>query len=872
MTGCTLFNENVRTHGNFKEFLTEHKCEACQRRPGCKCLIQEGDNKCVSCAGADQECVFRRSIIASGSPDSFKWTRLIETDDMTLEEFISNRIHARPSSRFLQADDALLYERGATAKPIEGIPERLQDHDIHHTQRPQSPYSVATDYSAPGLADGTDVRSSSLDSIARWGGREFKRVFQAVIHLANGQNAQRVFCLDTGAELDIISSHVVESLGLKKEQYQKTSLRPTGGSRPPTSQVTFDWHVAGFYKTFTTTFAVVDDKLSKDFDILLGHSTIQDVGFHQTQVPIDPPLVTEDNLRFRNSKGSGQPLCQSNTLYSESSLMDGPGPWHPFWVDHRPSDSLIARRPDGRRYKGGSSLPDLQNASGSPGKDRFLPLGPATFQDIFKTGKGPSPGRKRRMFSDVEKQHMQHVRKIGACSTCKLKKKKCSHPIESSEHIGDSTADERMTDKGISPQDTLENGTGCDFAVDGNEERPIDVAQNLNGAPSPRATADEGIVSTPSLPTTLQNLEVLPNPLVPHETRVQLVAMLQEQIRRLNDELKVRQDASENVPVLTEQDVVAQALKEDSQIVETDPMSYQSKMKSRVIVLKQMELEDWKRERTRKVTSLLPSLMDGGATPAPNTSSSRVDIAQPSADYAIDDQTRPGTGSRSLHIGDNTSANHEPASYSKNNWICEICSIRISTQRDLSRHKETQHKINDSGGPIHKYLCAFDGCPSMVKAFNRRDNFRMHIQRMHPQEDVGDLLKRSAHRVDSTPVSKINGPAPRSPGFAMVVLYSETGGSYVDICAKVDESMPVSIISTRVLLQMAVSYMTCHKLELKDATGETHRPIGKVPLRWRKVEGAKSFRETFMVVDSNTMFAIFEESMFFGTKRPVEGS
>lgn len=84
---ATLENKNVRMQGNITEFLNEKKCEACQSSPGRKCLIQEDDDKCVSCTGAGQECIFRRPVIASGSPTSFKWSSLLELSVMNLEDF-----------------------------------------------------------------------------------------------------------------------------------------------------------------------------------------------------------------------------------------------------------------------------------------------------------------------------------------------------------------------------------------------------------------------------------------------------------------------------------------------------------------------------------------------------------------------------------------------------------------------------------------------------------------------------------------------------------------------------------------------------------------------------------------------------------------
>lgn len=405
MAGQGLIDQHVRTHGNFKEFLEEKRCEACQSRIACKCLIQEGDDRCVACAGAGQQCVFRRSIIASGTPMSFKWTRLLEIDDMTLEEFTSNKM--------VESDSISLYGQGLTAGLVGGTHNQLQAYDIDHTQWTHPPTSKATHRPAPGLALRTDARNSSLGCVAPVD--LLRRAFQLVIHLANDQNAQRVCYFDTSAEMNIISHQVVESLGLKKEEYQGAPLPSLGGFHQPGSQVTFDWHIARSSKTFTTTFAILDDRQSQDFDILLGRFTIQDIGLIRSHAPINPPVVMEEDSRSTNSKGSGQPVYQSNAQYPMLSYMNDPGPWlfprRPFDHQYGIEDSLVQWGTEG-------SLLDLQNASGSPRK----------FENIFNTGMESALRRKRRTFNIAEKQRIKFARKHGACSECKLKKIKVVEP------------------------------------------------------------------------------------------------------------------------------------------------------------------------------------------------------------------------------------------------------------------------------------------------------------------------------------------------------------------------------------------------------------------------------------------------------------
>lgn len=114
---------------------------------------------------------------------------------------------------------------------------------------------------------------------------ELETKFRMVIHLPGGEGiAQRLACLDTAADLDVISDKVVDSLHLDTDEYIGDQARPIGpitNSFMPKKQVTLDWHVAKFQKTWTTTFAVFDEEYSDEFDILLGSATISKIGFYK---------------------------------------------------------------------------------------------------------------------------------------------------------------------------------------------------------------------------------------------------------------------------------------------------------------------------------------------------------------------------------------------------------------------------------------------------------------------------------------------------------------------------------------------------------------------------------------------------------------
>ncbi|KAL8950147.1 MAG: hypothetical protein Q9222_003801 [Ikaeria aurantiellina] len=123
--------------------------------------------------------------------------------------------------------------------------------------------------------------SSSSDSMLYPDGCDFKTTFRMVIHRLNKEPGQRIACLDTCADVDAISHRVVQDLGLRKVPYQGPSVKPLGGSFQPQWQVTLDWNVAGFPRTYPTTFIVFEEDYSEEFDVLLGKDTIKAVRFYK---------------------------------------------------------------------------------------------------------------------------------------------------------------------------------------------------------------------------------------------------------------------------------------------------------------------------------------------------------------------------------------------------------------------------------------------------------------------------------------------------------------------------------------------------------------------------------------------------------------
>ncbi|KAL2869960.1 putative C2H2 finger domain protein [Aspergillus lucknowensis] len=67
----------------------------------------------------------------------------------------------------------------------------------------------------------------------------------------------------------------------------------------------------------------------------------------------------------------------------------------------------------------------------------------------------------------------------------------------------------------------------------------------------------------------------------------------------------------------------------------------------------------------------------------------------------------------------------------------------FGTINDLARHKKCVHKKEPERGPKVLYMCFGHNCPRSNKKWPRLDNFRQHLARMHNNEDMDALLRKS---------------------------------------------------------------------------------------------------------------------------------
>lgn len=73
--------EEVIIHGDFVQFNGTVRCEACQAK-NLKCALQQNDEGCMACAGANRDCIFSRTVVVSGPKSKFDWKTLLNRNQI----------------------------------------------------------------------------------------------------------------------------------------------------------------------------------------------------------------------------------------------------------------------------------------------------------------------------------------------------------------------------------------------------------------------------------------------------------------------------------------------------------------------------------------------------------------------------------------------------------------------------------------------------------------------------------------------------------------------------------------------------------------------------------------------------------------------
>ncbi|KAL5366210.1 hypothetical protein BJX96DRAFT_30191 [Aspergillus floccosus] len=112
-----------------------------------------------------------------------------------------------------------------------------------------------------------------------------KYQFPAVFQGCNPTKTRGLMVLDTGAEINVMSSDMANRLGLPLQTIEPHNLVPVhsdGKGQPGLTvqyEVEVDWHFLGGTETYITRFVVLD---MSDYDILLGQ---EDIWKYQLLVP-----------------------------------------------------------------------------------------------------------------------------------------------------------------------------------------------------------------------------------------------------------------------------------------------------------------------------------------------------------------------------------------------------------------------------------------------------------------------------------------------------------------------------------------------------------------------------------------------------------
>lgn len=90
-----------------------------------------------------------------------------------------------------------------------------------------------------------------------------------------------------------------------------------------------------------------------------------------------------------------------------------------------------------------------------------------------------------------------------------------------------------------------------------------------------------------------------------------------------------------------------------------------------------------------------------------------------------------------------------------------------------------------------------------------------------------------------------------------VVIFGNTFEIEESTNAQVDKALNISLISKAMIKRLRADPKPCHQGTLKDSTGKTYQPIGKVDLLWHRVTALRSNEQTFFVVDLSGPDVIF---------------
>lgn len=92
-------------------------------------------------------------------------------------------------------------------------------------------------------------------------------------------------------------------------------------------------------------------------------------------------------------------------------------------------------------------------------------------------------------------------------------------------------------------------------------------------------------------------------------------------------------------------------------------------------------------------------------------------------------------------------------------WVCDhqTCprgTEGFATKNDLDRHKASVHRDNTVSRK--EYKCVVPGCKDPNKVWDRKDNFKAHVKRMHTEVDIDAIVEKFVSRLYCTILDSAN--------------------------------------------------------------------------------------------------------------------
>ncbi|MCJ1404008.1 RNA exonuclease 3 [Xylographa trunciseda] len=102
---------------------------------------------------------------------------------------------------------------------------------------------------------------------------------------------------------------------------------------------------------------------------------------------------------------------------------------------------------------------------------------------------------------------------------------------------------------------------------------------------------------------------MLKKPPASHVIRFQLLKLLHEQMLRLNKEVQTSTDSTKDALELSEAELITAALDEEFKTARDDPQVYANVLKLRIVALKRMKIDEWKKERLKQIAQDFPNIV-----------------------------------------------------------------------------------------------------------------------------------------------------------------------------------------------------------------------------------------------------------------------